>query len=108
MFLRDFINALKNQIRLDRSITADCPTIDPVIVDSVISSAIRKKFDYSCNTIPPTYPDGLDVECFSVKSLKLAFNNSSMKYEKEHVTPYLRFSKKLKKVMLNINMIILI
>ncbi len=78
-------------------ITADCPMIDPVIVDSVISSAITKKFDYSCNTIPPTYPDGLDVECFSVKSLKLAFNNSSMKYEKEHVTPYLRFSKKIKK-----------
>ena len=44
-----------------------------------------------------TYPDGLDIEIFNKKSLFKAWKNSYHSFDKEHVTPYLRNSKKIKK-----------
>ena len=46
-------------------ITADCPLIDPVIVDSVIDKFEKSKVDYTSNVHPRTFPDGYDVEVFS-------------------------------------------
>jgi glutamate-1-semialdehyde 2,1-aminomutase len=80
-------------------ITADCPLVDYKIVDIIISKAISKKIDYV--TTPLTYPDGFDVECFSFNSLFISWKNSKMKYEIEHVTPYMRFSKKINKLTIN-------
>ena len=42
-------------------ITADCPFIDPEIVDSCIKKIKKGGFDYVSNTQVRTYPDGLDV-----------------------------------------------
>ncbi len=70
-------------------ITGDCPMIDSSIVDDVINFHINNKLDYSSNTNPPTYPDGLDVEVFSFKCLQDAFKNSSNEHDLEHVTPYM-------------------
>ena len=77
-------------------ITGDCPLIDHSIVDSMIECYYENKVDYLSNIDPPTYPDGLDVEIFSFKALKVAFNNATKPYEREHVTPYIRKSKSLK------------
>ena len=43
-------------------ITGDCPLIDPIIVDKVISLFINSKADYTANNEKNPYPDGLDVE----------------------------------------------
>jgi len=53
-------------------ITADCPLVDPVLVDKVIGVFLdgEGKFDFVSNTNPRTYPDGLDVEVFSFKALE--------------------------------------
>ena len=51
-------------------ITGDCPIIDPNIVDDVISLYQKSNVDYASNTEPPTFPDGLDVEVFSLNALK--------------------------------------
>jgi len=69
-------------------ITGDCPFVDANIVDEVIEGLLLTNSDYSSNTQPPTYPDGLDVEAFNYKSLKYAWNNTSLNYDREHVTPY--------------------
>ena len=45
-------------------ITGDCPLVDPVVVDECINGFIKSGVDYYSNTIPPTFPDGLDVEVF--------------------------------------------
>src|SRR5579871_5948625 len=47
-------------------ITSDCPLIDPVVVDLVVSSYLAAKppVDYASNTLTRTYPRGLDVEVF--------------------------------------------
>ena len=82
-------------------ITADCPLIDPIIIDQVVKDFFLKKADYATNTMPPTYPDGLDVEIFSFSALKKAWKASrKIKRLREHVTTYIRENNNLKKINL--------
>jgi glutamate-1-semialdehyde 2,1-aminomutase len=78
-------------------ITADCPLIDPKIADEVISNFFLKNVDYASNIIPPTFPDGLDVEVFKFKALKEAYIKARQPIEREHVTPFIINNKKFKK-----------
>ncbi len=71
-------------------ITADCPLIDPIVIDSVVDSYFRTKADYSSNTLEETFPDGEDAEVFSFKALSIAWKNAALSSEREHVTPYIR------------------
>ena len=70
-------------------ITADCPLIDPVIVDSVIDKFEKSKVDYTSNVHPRTFPDGYDVEVFSFTAIENAWKNATLPSEREHVTPYI-------------------
>ena len=70
-------------------ITGDCPMIDPEIIDQVIGLYQRKNLDYATNVIPPTFPDGLDVEVFSQKVLEKSWKEAKLKSEREHVTVYM-------------------
>ena len=89
----------KNIIR----ITADCPLIDPKIVDQIVKEYFSRNVSYATNTMPPTYPDGLDVEIFSFSALKTAWHISRKnKNLREHVTTYIRESKKFKKFNLSL------
>jgi len=71
-------------------ITADCPLIDPGLVDRLIERYLEDHVDYASNNHPPTYPDGLDAEVFSFAALKVAHEQSTTAYDREHVTPYIR------------------
>ncbi len=71
-------------------ITADCPLIDPAVIDKVVERFQRGDCDYACNIIRYTYPDGLDTEVFSFAALERAWNEAEKPSEREHVTPYLR------------------
>lgn len=71
-------------------LTGDCPLIDSNIIDKVIEFYQNNRFEYVSNTIPPTFPDGMDVEVFSFNSLKTAYENATLPSEIEHVTPYIR------------------
>ena len=58
-------------------ITGDCPLVDPQIVDEVIEVYLKdKKLDFVSNTKTKTYPIGLDVEVFPVKTLEKNFSIS--------------------------------
>jgi spore coat polysaccharide biosynthesis protein SpsF (cytidylyltransferase family) len=70
-------------------ITGDCPVIDPDVIDSVITLQYNSCVGYASNVRPPTYPDGLDVEVFSMNALALAYNNADSTKSREHVTPYM-------------------
>ena len=72
-------------------ITGDCPLIDYKIIDKVIKFFLDNspRFDYVSNVIPPTFPDGLDVEVFSRKALAKAWQKAKWFSEREHVTPYI-------------------
>lgn len=72
-------------------ITADCPLIDPDVVDQVIRE-FRQNYldvDYVTNGLERTFPRGLDVEVFSFKALEQAFKNARRPEEREHVTVYI-------------------
>jgi spore coat polysaccharide biosynthesis protein SpsF (cytidylyltransferase family) len=71
-------------------ITGDCPLIDPSVVDKAIHCFLDNDYDYVSNTLEPTYPDGLDVEVFSFKVLEIAWNESDLLSDREHVTPYIK------------------
>lgn len=73
-------------------ITGDCPLIDPELVDAVIDQFEEKSVDYASNTMPPTYPDGLDTEVFTFKALETAWSQVKDPRLREHVTPYIRES----------------
>lgn len=74
-------------------ITADCPFIDPGVMDQVIAARERDGADYASNIAPATFPDGLDVEVFTLAALTTAWQSATKPSEREHVTPYLRHSE---------------
>ncbi|HBH45836.1 MAG TPA: hypothetical protein DDX47_00500 [Candidatus Jacksonbacteria bacterium] len=70
-------------------ITGDCPVTDPTIIDQVIYLYQKKNLAYATNVIPPTFPDGLDVEIFSRQALDKAWREAKLKSAREHVTVYM-------------------
>ena len=72
-------------------LTSDCPLIDPKIIDLVLKKYLINNYDFVANTSPPIdsfYPDGMDVEVFSYKLLKMANYEANNDSEKEHVTEF--------------------
>ncbi|MBI5482351.1 MAG: glycosyltransferase family protein [Deltaproteobacteria bacterium] len=72
-------------------VTADCPLLDPEVVDCVVAAyrAAHPAVDYASNVLERTYPRGLDTEVFSRAALEQAARAASRPHEREHVTPYL-------------------
>jgi spore coat polysaccharide biosynthesis protein SpsF (cytidylyltransferase family) len=67
-------------------VTADCPFLDPGVIDGVVSLFRQGNSDYASNNIARTFPHGLDVECFSRAALIAADEGTQDPYEREHVT----------------------
>ena len=68
-------------------ITADCPVVDPEIVDEVINECTGEGYDV-CG-LSGEFPDGLDVTVFSFKALENTWENAKLPSEREHVCPYM-------------------
>lgn len=73
-------------------VTADCPVIDPVLIDNVVHTLLKGEFDFACNRLPPpwhrTYPIGLDVEACTFKNLEQAWSEAKEPQHREHAMPY--------------------
>ena len=88
-----YIKAAKSsQADIVVRITGDCPLVDSALVDEVIRKFKDAQVDYFSNTFPPTFPDGLDIEVFTLKALERATLETKKAFDHEHVTPYLRES----------------
>lgn len=71
-------------------ITADCPLIDPAVIDRAAAAYDSEKPDYlSTGREATTFPDGLDTEIFSFAALERAWKGATLRSEREHVTPYM-------------------
>ncbi len=78
-------------------ITADCPLIDPHLIGRVLECYRAGGYDHfglatgaGASTMDDRrFPDGLDVECFSLETLAVAWKSAESELEREHVTPFI-------------------
>ena len=78
-------------------ICGDSPFVDPLIIDKMLELFHNNNYDYVSNIIKPTFPDGFDVEVFSFSVLKEIWKKAKVKYDREHVTPFILKNKRFKK-----------
>jgi spore coat polysaccharide biosynthesis protein SpsF len=70
-------------------ITADCPIIDPDIVEQVVRIFQRNDADYVSNAKVRSYPDGMDVQVFRLETLKHSAAMTRERLDREHVTRHI-------------------
>jgi len=102
--LARYYEAAKNyDIETIIRITADCPLIDPQIVDEMILKYLGHNYEIVTNAgidlSKRTYPRGLDCSVFSFHALREAYYQAQ-KY-REHVTPYIFETSKSVRVYQN-------
>jgi len=68
-------------------VTADCPLLDPGVVDQVID-ALSDAVDYASNTHDRSYPRGLDVEALHRDTLERIARLGTSPAAREHVTAF--------------------
>lgn len=71
-------------------ITADCPLMDPALVDQAIEHFLKGDFDYISTRLDEQcrFPRGMDVEVFSMKTFEAVAEEAKLPEEREHVTLY--------------------
>jgi spore coat polysaccharide biosynthesis protein SpsF len=68
-------------------LTADCPLIDPEVIDATIDMLRQTGADYAhCRTQDVGYPKGQDVEAMTAATLRRAADLAETREEREHVT----------------------
>jgi len=74
-------------------VTADCPVIDPTLIDAVVNILIEDENDFACNRLPlpwhRTYPIGLDVEACTFDVLEKAWKQAKEPQHREHAMPFI-------------------
>ena len=95
-------------------ITADCPIIDPLLIDQTLAAfygsgpplitnttstqpqfpaAAEPAWDFAANRLPPpwkrTFPIGLDTEVCTFNALETAWREADQPHQREHVMPFL-------------------
>jgi spore coat polysaccharide biosynthesis protein SpsF len=68
-------------------VTADCPLLDPGVVDRVIA-ALTEEVDYASNTHDRSFPRGLDVEAMHRDTLERIARLGTSAAAREHVTAF--------------------
>lgn len=83
-------------------ITADCPVIDPDVIDKTVNAFLGFPpgdqaqslfpYDFAANRLPPpwgrTYPIGLDTEVCTFQGLETAWQEAELPHQREHVMPF--------------------
>jgi spore coat polysaccharide biosynthesis protein SpsF len=79
-------------------VTADCPLIDPVLIEKLITEFTKSNTDYysiaagapaSNKHTRNRFPEGLVAEIFTIQALFDAWQNGDKPDHREHVTPYI-------------------
>jgi spore coat polysaccharide biosynthesis protein SpsF len=68
-------------------LTADCPLIDPELIDVCVERFRSASYDHV--SLGGEFPDGLDTEVIAADALARAHTEARLSSEREHVTPYI-------------------
>lgn len=80
-------------------LTADCPLIDPALIDQAVGTFRPSGNDYVGNRHPvETVPSGFDVEVLTIEALARAWHEAISLSDREHVTAYIYAHPELFKV----------
>lgn len=79
--------ATNNKADIIIRITADCPMIDPQIVDEVVNGFLSD--DYDLYGLSGSFPDGLDCQVFKYEALRRSWNEATLLSDREHVGTYI-------------------
>lgn len=71
-------------------ITADDPFKDPLEIDELVEIAALSNRHYVSNNQSEEIPEGMDLEVFSYDLLQECNLSAKRKFEREHVTPWMR------------------
>jgi len=71
-------------------ITSDCPIIDVSLIDQAIETFKNNKCDYLSNANIRSFPDGMDIEIFTLKTLKKSSIYANSKKSREWPTSSIR------------------
>lgn len=71
-------------------ITADCPILDPGIVEQLVRMYHANDADYVSNTHVRSFPDGMDAQVFRLATLERSAAMTSAPLDREHVTLHIR------------------
>lgn len=89
---RFYQTARAHQANVIVRITADCPLMDPELIDELVNDFLASEVDFAANRLPPpwkrSYPIGLDIEIVSFINLERAWKEATSTFEREHVMPY--------------------
>jgi spore coat polysaccharide biosynthesis protein SpsF len=91
--------AKKYQGNLIVRITADCPLIEPTILDSAIKLCKNGEYDYCSNMIHQTYAMGYLVEVITFETLEKLHKNNLDPFNREHITPDIRMNPEKYKII---------
>ena len=70
-------------------LTADCPLIDPAIVDRCVETFLATP-DCDYAGLGGAFPDGLDTEVIAARALAHVNREAYLRSDREHVTPYIK------------------
>ncbi len=70
--------------------TADCPVIEPRVINATIEKHLKEGHDYTSANIESGWPNGLDVEVMRFETLATAWREARLPDEREHVTPFIK------------------
>ncbi len=71
-------------------LTADDPFVDYQVIDRAIKIFNENQADFVTNHFEPTYPEGLDIEVYSIGALERSWQDAKLLSEREHVFPYIQ------------------
>ena len=67
-------------------LTADCPLIDPAIIDKTVEYHLKNNNDYTSSSL---FPVGMSVEVCRFKVLETAYYEAKLRSQREHVTLFI-------------------
>jgi spore coat polysaccharide biosynthesis protein SpsF (cytidylyltransferase family) len=77
-------------------ITADCPLVDPAVIEQLLALRSAQDLDYAgvltgaASDGRRHFPDGLDAEVLRTTVLAEAAREATAAYDREHVTPFIK------------------
>jgi len=70
--------------------TGDNPLLDPEIVDLHVATFLSNTAAYVSNTVVPSFPDGMEVQVFTLETLRQSEASATHRLDREHVTRHIR------------------